>query len=99
MVYNLISFSGIFILIGIGWIFSRQRRNMNWRAIGFGVVLQLAIGLVVFKVKAGTQVFLWVNDGVIRVLETAAEGAKFVFGPLAIPAGQDKSLGFILAFQ
>jgi len=72
---------------------------MNGRDIGFGVALQLAIGLVVFRVKAGTQAFLWVNDGVVRVLETATEGAKFVFGPLAIPAGQDQSLGFILAFQ
>ena len=97
--YNLISFVGIFVLIGLGWIVSRQRRNMNWRAIGFGVAIQLVIGLVVFKVRAGTQAFLWVNDGVVRVLETAAEGAKFVFGPLAIPAGQDNSLGFILAFQ
>jgi CNT family concentrative nucleoside transporter len=99
MFYNFISFAGIFVLIGLGWLFSRQRANMNWRAIGFGVALQLVIGVIVFRIRAGTQVFLWINDGAVSVLETAAEGAKFVFGPLAIPAGQDKSLGFILAFQ
>jgi nucleoside permease NupC len=99
MVYNLISFAGIFVLIGLGWLFSSRRRAMNWRAIGFGVALQWVIGLMVFRIRAGTQIFLWINDGAVKVLETAAEGAKFVFGPLAIPAGQDKSLGFILAFQ
>jgi CNT family concentrative nucleoside transporter len=71
MFYNFISFAGIFVLIGLGWLFSRRRANMNWRAIGFGVALQLAIGLMVFRIKAGTQIFLWINDGAVKVLAAA----------------------------
>jgi CNT family concentrative nucleoside transporter len=45
-----------------------------------------------------------VNDVVVKVLESASAGAKFVFGPLALAPGQTdttghSSLGFMLAFQ
>jgi CNT family concentrative nucleoside transporter len=77
---------------------------MNWRAIGWGIGLQLLIALFVFVVPAGTKVFLVVNDIVVKVLESAGAGAKFVFGRLALSPGQtnetgQESLGFILAFQ
>jgi CNT family concentrative nucleoside transporter len=103
-VYNLISFSGIFVLMGIAWALSRDRRNVNWRVIFWGVVLQVLVALFIFVVPAGAKVFLVVNNAVVKVLESASEGAKFVFGRLAIPPGQvsssgEESLGFILAFQ
>ena len=103
-IYNLISFAGIFVLVGLAWVFSRDRRNMNWRVIGWGIGLQLLIALFIFVVPGGTKVFLFVNDAVVKVLDSASAGTKFVFGPLALAPGQvneagEKSLGFILAFQ
>lgn len=98
-IYNFISFTGIFVLIFIGWIFSNNRRVINWRVIGCGVGLQAAIGLFVFKVPAGTRALLFVNDAVIKVVDASAAGTKFLFGPLALPPGATGSPGFILAFQ
>lgn len=103
-VYNLISFSGIFVLIGFAWILSNDKRNMNRKVIIWGVALQILIALFIFVIPAGTRVFLFLNDMVIKVLESSSEGAKFVFGRLAIQPGQtdetgEKSLGAILAFQ
>jgi CNT family concentrative nucleoside transporter len=103
-IYNLVSFSGIFVLIGFAWLLSREKRNMNWRVVIWGVVLQIIIALFIFVVPAGEKVFLFVNDVVIKVLESSSAGAKFVFGRLAIPPGQtgeagEESLGAILAFQ
>ena len=103
-VYNFVSFGGIFVLLGVAWVLSADRKNMNWRAIGWGIGLQLLIASFVFVVPAGTKVFLVVNDVVVKVLESAGAGAKFVFGRLALPQGQtnetgQESLGFILAFQ
>ena len=98
-VYNGISFIGIFALIFIGWVFSNNRKRMNWRVIGWGVGLQLAFGLFVFKVPAGTGFFLLVNDAVVKVVDAASAGTKFLFGPLALPPGAEGSPGFILAFQ
>jgi len=103
-IYNLVSFAGIFVLAGFAWVLSCDRRNMNWRAIGWGIGLQIIIALFIFVVPAGAKLFVIVNDVVVKVLESASAGAKFVFGPLALSPGQtgepgEKSLGFILAFQ
>jgi CNT family concentrative nucleoside transporter len=103
-IYNLVSFTGIFVLLGFAWLLSAEKRNMNWRVIFWGVGLQILIAAFIFVVPAGTKVFLVINDVVVKVLESASAGAQFVFGPLAIPPGQqsetgEKSLGFILAFQ
>jgi len=35
--YNLVSFTGIFVLLGIAWAISANPRRMNWRVIGWGV--------------------------------------------------------------
>jgi len=103
-IYNLVSFSGIFVLLGFAWLLSCEKKNMNWRVIGWGVGLQILIALFIFVVPVGAKVFLFLNDAVVSVLDSASAGAKFVFGRLALPPGQvdeagQSSLGFILAFQ
>ena len=103
-IYNLISFSGIFILISIAWLFSSDKKNMNWEVIIWGVALQIIIALFIFVVPAGAKLFLVLNNVVIKILDSASLGARFVFGRLALAPGQvsetgEKSLGFILAFQ
>ncbi|MFC1634858.1 NupC/NupG family nucleoside CNT transporter [Planctomycetota bacterium] len=103
-IYNLVSFLGIFALVGFAWILSSDRRNMNWRVIGWGIGLQLLIASFIFVVPAGADVFRVVNDVVVKVLGSASAGAELVFGRLALPPGQtneagEESLGFFLAFQ
>jgi CNT family concentrative nucleoside transporter len=102
--YNLVSFAGIFVLAAVAWALSADRRNVNWRVIGWGIGLQLLIAVFVFVIPAGAKVFLVVNDGVVKLLDSAGEGARFVFGRLALGPGQVgkdgvESLGFMLAFQ
>lgn len=97
--YNFISFGGIFILMGIAWLFSTNKRRMNWNAIIWGIIIQMLFALFVFKVPAGAKYFLLVNDIVISVLDASTAGLKFLFGPLAQPPGTSGSVGFILAFQ
>ena len=97
--YNLISFAGIFLLIGFGWLLSTNRRVFNWRVVLWGVGLQIVFALFIFRVPAGSRFFLLINDLVVKVVEASSEGARFVFGPLAIPPGVSGSHGFILAFQ
>ncbi len=102
--YNLISFSGIFILMAIAWMLSSDRRVINWRVIIWGTALQIILALFIFLVPAGSKIFLLVNDAVVKVLDNATAGIRFLFGRLALPPGTkneigEESLGFILAFQ
>jgi CNT family concentrative nucleoside transporter len=102
--YNLISFSGIFILMAFAWMLSTNRRVINWRVILWGTLLQLIFALFIFVLPAGSKVFLIINDAVVKVLDSATAGTKFLFGRLALPPGTkneagEESLGFFLAFQ
>ncbi|HAW49566.1 TPA: nucleoside transporter [bacterium] len=103
-IYNLISFLGIFCLMFVAWIFSKNRRNINWRVVFWTVALQLSFALFIFYIPVGLFLFNWINSAVVKILSFANEGIYFVFGPLAIPPGVtgpagEKSIGFILAFQ
>lgn len=103
-IHNLVSFAGIFVLLGLAWLCSSSRRIVNWRLLLWGVGLQMLFAVFVFLVPAGTQFFLFVNRAVVVFLESAAAGSHFVFGRLALPPGAvneagESSLGFILMFQ
>jgi len=102
--YNLVSFSGIFILMAFAWTISSNRRVINWRVILWGTALQMAFALFIFVVPTGSQIFLILNDAVVKVLDSATAGTRFLFGRLALPPGTknefgEDSLGFFLSFQ
>jgi len=102
--YNLVSFAGIFVLAGLAWLCSSDRKVVNARVLFWGIGLQLVVAFFIFVVPAGARVFLWVNDTVMAVLGTATAGVRFVFGRLALPPGAvneagETSLGYFLAFQ
>lgn len=102
--YNWVSFLGIFLLMGIAWLFSHNRKNINFRVILFGLAIQFLTALFIFIIPAGTKFFGFLNDVVIQILNSATAGSQFVFGRLALGPGQvsasgETSLGFILAFQ
>jgi CNT family concentrative nucleoside transporter len=102
--YNLISLIGIFVLLGFAWMFSPNKKNLNWRVVICGISLQMLFALFVFVVPAGAKIFLYINDFVLKILDCASAGTKFVFGRLSLPPGTvnesgESSLGFFLAFQ
>jgi CNT family concentrative nucleoside transporter len=103
-VYNLVSFSGIIILMAFAWLLSSNRWIVNWRVIIWGVIIQMLFALLIFVLPAGATIFLLINDVVVKVVDVASYGAKFIFGRLALPPGTTdewggESLGFIFAFQ
>lgn len=103
-IYNLVSFAGIFFLAGVAWLCSSNRKVVNFRALFWGIGLQLLLAGFIFVVPAGTRIFLWVNDAVNAVAGAATAGTKFIFGRLALAPGTtneagETSLGYFLAFQ
>ena len=98
MIYNIISFVGIFGLCGVAWVFSElgplQRNKPDkglfgwipWRVIIWGVGLQLGLGFLVF-IFPPTRTFLeWFTSLLDGVFFAADAGARFVFGPNMVPA-------------
>ncbi len=102
--YNLVSFSGIFILMGFAWLLSTNRKVINWHVIIWGCILQMVFALFIFVVPAGADIFMFINDALIKIIDVASSGTKFLFGRLALPPGTtnewgEESLGFIFAIQ
>ncbi len=79
---NLVSFSGIFVLIFIAWIFSEDRRRFPWRVVTWGIALQLAFGFLVLYWEDGSRFFLKLNDVFNSLLAFSREGALFVFNSI-----------------
>jgi CNT family concentrative nucleoside transporter len=102
--YNFVSFAGIFILMAFAWLLSSNRKVVNWRVIVWGCIIQLIFAVFIFAVPVGTKVFLFINDALVKVIDVAGAGTRFIFGRLALPPGArdewgGESLGFIFAFQ
>ncbi len=98
-IYNIVSFFGIFIFTGLAWLISEDRKSINWKVVKWGLALQLIFALIIFVFPAGTTIFFFFFKLITVMLDSAIEGAEFLFGPLALSPGQKGSYGFILAFQ
>jgi CNT family concentrative nucleoside transporter len=76
------SFFGIFVLLGIAWGMSNDRRNVPWRIIGWGLSLQFLFAVLVLKTTPGRKLFSVLNDVVGKLLSYTEEGSRFIFGGL-----------------
>ena len=89
------SLIGIFALLLLAWVFSTNRKKINWRTVGGAFVLQAGLGAFVLYTAAGKDVLNGVSGYVGNVIEYSQDGIRFLFGNLA-----DKdNLGFIFAVQ
>ena len=70
-IYNLVSFFGIFVLAGVAWLCSSNRKVINWRVVLWGIGLQLFFAIFIFWVPVGVKFFLFVNKIVLIVLDSA----------------------------
>ncbi len=99
MIHHAVSLAGFVIFAGVAWLLSSDRRRIAWKTIGWGVALQLIIGLIIFRLPVTQRVLLWVNEAVVVLLNASKSGSAFLFGPLAASPGESGSVGFILVFQ
>ncbi|MHC4149234.1 MAG: NupC/NupG family nucleoside CNT transporter [Planctomycetota bacterium] len=90
---------GIISILGVAYLFSKNRSQVNFRLVGWGLGLQLAFALFILKTPVGQPIFFFLDGAIRRLLSFSDEGAKFVFNNLAVPEGAEGSLGFFFAFQ
>jgi concentrative nucleoside transporter, CNT family len=95
---NLYSAGGCLALVSIAWLSSANRRIVDWRSVGIGLGVLAALGALVFWLPAFRAVLLALNEAVNLLLSSSAEGAEFLFGPLAGGPDAPPGFGAILAF-
>ena len=85
---RLIGLIGIVLILGVAWLLSNNRKAINYRTVGMGLLLQAGLAVFILQTSAGKAVFGWLGEKVTKVLSFSDEGAKFVFGIL----GDDSKL-------
>ena len=70
---------GMFVLILISYLFSANRKAINWRTVGLGLGAQIILAIGVLKVSFVQSFFEWVGSLFIAVLDFTMEGTKFLF--------------------
>ena len=86
---------GLAVLIGIAWLFSNNRRAVDWRLVLTGLSLQIAFAALVLLVPGGREVFDALGHGFVKILSFVTAGSTFIFGNLM----NVETYGFIFAFQ
>jgi concentrative nucleoside transporter, CNT family len=82
LLYRFLSFSGVFVFIAIAFLLSKDRKNINWKTVYWGVGLQFLFGIIVLHPSMQEFLFAAVNGGVNQLLSFSDEAAKFVFGSM-----------------
>ena len=82
----LIGLLGVIFAIAVAYLFSNQKKNINYKAIGVLLVLQVIVTLFMLKTTIGTKIIEAVSNGVSKVISYGYEGIDFVVGGL-IPEG------------
>ncbi|MFD2532270.1 NupC/NupG family nucleoside CNT transporter [Gracilimonas halophila] len=100
---------GMVAILGLAFIFSNNKKNVNWRLVGIGIGFQFI--LAVFILKADFLAGVWgplgwpvllfqeVASFFVVVLNYTTEGASFIFGRLGQGPEHPESLGVFFAFQ
>ncbi len=86
---------GMFVLLLIAWLFSSNRKAINWKTVGVGLSLQLLLAVGVLLVPFIQKSFEWVGGIFVLILDFTAAGSEFLLGGMM----NVETYGFIFLFQ
>ncbi len=86
---------GMVSLILIAFLFSSNRKAINWKTILVGLTAQLLLAVGVLKVEFIQDIFEFVGGIFVLILDFTAAGSEFLLGGLM----SVESYGFIFLFQ
>ncbi|MBL6607652.1 MAG: lipocalin family protein [Bacteroidetes bacterium] len=87
---------GLTFLVLIGFLLSSNRRRIDWRLVGTGLLLQVIFAVLVLKVDRVALSFDWLSQQVVTFLNFSEKGAEFLFGGLV---NNQDTFGYIFAFK
>ncbi len=90
---------GLIVITALAYLFSTNRKKINWRLVGIGLILQFGFAFLVVKTDIGREIFGQISRFFVYLFSFAADGSQFVFGSLAIGPAAPGTLGFFFAFQ
>ena len=87
---------GLISLIFLAFIFSRDRKNINWALVAKGLGIQIIFALLILKIPLIYNVFDFIARAFAKIILFTTEGSTFLFGSLM---NDSESWGYIFAIQ
>ena len=86
---------GMLSLLFIAFLFSSNRKAINWKTIGIGLSAQLLLAIGVLKISFIQKIFEFIGNIFVLILDFTAAGSEFLLGGMM----DVDSFGFIFLFQ
>lgn len=87
-----ISFLGLMTFVGMAYGLSENRKNIAWRTVIAGLLLQILFAVLILKTQMGHDIFKSIGEIFNSLLAYTQKGSEFIFGNLAKP---NDSWGFL----
>lgn len=81
---------GIAVVLGGAYLMSYDRKRIDWKLIGGGLLMQLVFAFAILYVPVVGIVLEWIGKAFIKLMDFTQSGVAFLLGPLVT-----KSEGFI----
>jgi CNT family concentrative nucleoside transporter len=94
---------GLCLLLGLCYAFSERRSEVHYPIVLKSLLLQIVFALLLLKLPASQQLFVFLNRGITALQSATIEGTTFIFGYLGggpLPFDEvNPGASFVLAFQ
>src|SRR5688500_20395741 len=87
---------GMLFLLIVCFIFSNNRRAINWKLVALGIVAQVSFALGILRVNFIKVFFAWISKVFVDVINISHKGGEFMFNKLADPMGD---WGYVFAVR
>lgn len=71
---------GVFVLLGLAWLLSNNKRKISYRVVIWGLLLQLIFAIIILKTGPGQAIFFFARAFIGKLLSFTDAGASFLFG-------------------
>ena len=86
---------GMCFLVFIAYLFSNDRKAINWKTTAIGLATQLLLAIAVLKIEFAQRIFEFFGKIFIKTLDFTMEGSKFLLGDMV----NIESFGYVFLFQ
>ena len=88
---------GMGVLLLIAFIFSANRKAINWKTVGIGLGIQLTLAIGILKVPLVQSIFQAIGTFFVKILDYTLAGSEFLLGSLLNV--DNPNIGYVFAFQ
>ena len=87
---------GLLSLVFLAFLFSKNKKEINWSLVSKGILIQLVLAFLILKVPFVQNIFEWMSQVFVIILQFSKNGALFLFGDTLVSSN---NFGAIFAFQ